>query len=253
MTLQGENRKQLNNIIISSAEITAALGRSYRHSLNCTFIQATLASVLSCYVAQCKKILLFTFYQKNNSPRDLRLVLRRKKNLLKNRQRVNYSKITEARIPWYLLSMNSYLHRKLPFRVPILSFLFPPQGHLYKWGPLVQDCASLLTGLDTENPFSFPALILGKTTFPSFSHALYNMGTRKGVTHRRNLCPREVQSPAGNLSTFPEMGMERMASLLEPNKPRACACTGDSLQCPQVTNSGHNLSAYRGHSQCLMI
>lgn len=60
-----------------------------------------------------------------------------------------------------------------------------------------------VTGLDTENSFSFPAPILWAITFPSFSHALFDMGSRKEATCRRDPCPREVQSPGEQLVPCP--------------------------------------------------
>lgn len=59
-----------------------------------------------------------------------------------------------------------------------------------------------VTGLDTQNPFSFPTLILWKIMFPGCSHALCDRGTRKGATFRRNFQSRQTGS-RGHLPSLP--------------------------------------------------
>lgn len=107
-----------------------------------------------------------------------------------------------------------------------------------------------VTGLDTENSFSFPDPILWKIMFPSFSHALCDMGTRKRATCQGN--PMDPRFPGGTYPVCPfaflflDMGMERTGGdgcPLPFTLGHYLSLPWNSLQCPLVSKSGQNLWA----------
>lgn len=78
----------------------------------------------------------------------------------------------------------------------------PLRSALTTGASLGSGACQLVTGLDTESPFSFPSPILWNIMFLSCSHALCDMGTRAGVPCKRDSPPREPRSP-GHLLSLP--------------------------------------------------
>lgn len=87
MILQGENKKQLNNISNFLKRNHCSPWSVIRSLFEPQFYPGNpgISSKLLCDTMQ--KFLLFMFYQKNNSAKDLVLVLLMGKNLLKNRDK----------------------------------------------------------------------------------------------------------------------------------------------------------------------
>lgn len=92
--------------------------------------------------------------------------------------------------------------RKRPYACLLHRFCSLLRSTLTNGVSLGSGACQLVTGPDTESPFSFPALILWNIMFLSCSHALCDMGTREGAPCKRDSPPRESRSP-GHLLSLP--------------------------------------------------